>query len=41
MKKFAAFLAIVVLLSLLLQSCGVSEQCAAYGEHKRYRVESR
>jgi uncharacterized lipoprotein YehR (DUF1307 family) len=41
MKKFAALLAIVVILSILLSACGASEQCAAYGEYKHYRVESR
>ncbi len=41
MKKLATFLVAIVLLVLLLQSCGVSDQCAAYGEYKRYRVESR
>ncbi len=41
MKKFAAFLAAIVILSILLASCGSTEQCAAYGEHNRYKVESR
>jgi len=41
MKKIAAFLATIVILTILLQSCGSTDQCAAYGEHKRYRVESR
>jgi major membrane immunogen (membrane-anchored lipoprotein) len=41
MKKIAAFLATIVILSILLTACGSSEQCAAYGEYKKYRVESR
>lgn len=41
MKKIAALLATVVILTILLSSCGTSEQCAAYGEASRYRVESR
>ncbi|HNX43216.1 MAG TPA: hypothetical protein PLJ84_00210 [Bacteroidales bacterium] len=41
MKKIAALLATVVILSILLSSCSTSEQCAAYGEASRYRVESR
>jgi len=41
MKKIAAFLATIVILSILLTACGSSEQCAAYGEYKHYRVESR
>jgi len=41
MKKIAAFLATLIILTILLSACGSSEQCAAYGEYKRYRVESR
>ena len=41
MKKIAAFLVTIVILSILLASCGTTEQCAAYGEYKHYRVESR
>jgi len=41
MKKIAALLATIVILTILLSSCGSSEQCAAYGEYKQYRVESR
>jgi hypothetical protein len=41
MKKIAAFFATIVILAILLSSCGSSEQCAAYGEYKQYRVESR
>jgi len=41
MKKIAAILATIVILTILLQACGSTEQCAAYGEYKRYRVESR
>jgi hypothetical protein len=41
MKKIAAFLATVVILTILLSSCGSSEKCAAYGEYKDYKVETR
>ena len=41
MKKIAAFLATIVILTIMLSSCGSSEQCAAYGEYKQYRVESK
>jgi hypothetical protein len=41
MKKIAALLATIVILTILLSSCGTSEQCAAYGEYKQYKVESR
>jgi hypothetical protein len=41
MKKIAAFLATIIILTILLSSCGSTENCAAYGEYKRYRVESR
>jgi len=41
MKKIAALLATLVILSILLTSCGSTENCAAYGEYKQYRVESR
>jgi|APHig6443717817_1056837.scaffolds.fasta_scaffold08578_2 major membrane immunogen (membrane-anchored lipoprotein) len=41
MKKIAALLATIVILSILLTSCGSTENCAAYGEYKQYRVESR
>jgi hypothetical protein len=41
MKKIAAFLATIVILTILLSSCGSSEKCAAYGEYKDYRVETK
>jgi hypothetical protein len=41
MKKVALLLASVVILGIILSSCRSSEQCAAYGEAKKYRVESR
>jgi major membrane immunogen (membrane-anchored lipoprotein) len=41
MKKIAALLATIVIISILLTSCGSTENCAAYGEYKQYRVESR
>jgi major membrane immunogen (membrane-anchored lipoprotein) len=41
MKKIAALLATVVILTILLSSCGSSEKCAAYGEYKDYKVENR
>jgi len=41
MRRIAAFFATVLLLTILLTSCGSTEQCAAYGEHNRYKVESR
>jgi len=41
MKKIAAFLATIVILTILLSACGSSEKCAAYGEYKDYRVETR
>jgi hypothetical protein len=41
MKKIAAFLATIVILTIMLSSCGSTEQCAAYGEYKQYRVESK
>lgn len=41
MKKIAAFFATIIILTILLSSCGSTENCAAYGEYKRYRVESR
>jgi hypothetical protein len=41
MKKIAALLATIVILSIVLTSCGSTENCAAYGEYKQYRVESR
>lgn len=41
MKKIAALLATIVILTILLTSCGSTENCAAYGEYKQYRVESR
>lgn len=41
MKKIAAFFAALIITTLILSACGSSEQCAAYGEYKRYRVESR
>ena len=41
MKKLAALLATVVILTILLSSCGSSEKCAAYGEYKDYKVETR
>jgi hypothetical protein len=41
MKKIAAFLATIVILTILLSSCGSSEKCAAYGEFKQYKVEAK
>lgn len=41
MKRIAVFFATLILLAILITSCGSSEQCAAYGEHNRYKVESR
>ena len=41
MKKIAALLATIVILTILLSSCGTSDQCAAYGEYKQYRVETK
>jgi uncharacterized lipoprotein YehR (DUF1307 family) len=41
MKKIAAFFATIIILSIMLAACGSSENCAAYGEYKKYRVESR
>lgn len=41
MKKIALFLATVILLGIVLSSCRTGEQCAAYGEAKKYRVERR
>jgi len=41
MKKIAAFLATIVILTILLSSCGASDKCAAYGEYKDYRVETK
>jgi uncharacterized protein HemY len=41
MKKIALLLATVLLLGIVLSSCKSSQQCAAYGEAKKFRVESR
>jgi hypothetical protein len=41
MKKIAALLATIVIITIMLTSCGSTENCAAYGEYKQYRVESR
>jgi hypothetical protein len=41
MKKIAALLATVVILTILLSACGTSDKCAAYGEYKDYRVETK
>jgi len=41
MKKIAAFLAAIIITTIILSACGSTEQCAAYGEYKKYRVESR
>lgn len=41
MKKIALLLATVILLGIILSSCRSSQQCAAYGEAKKYRVESK
>lgn len=41
MKKIAAFLASIIIISIMLSSCGSSEKCAAYGEYKDYKVETR
>jgi hypothetical protein len=41
MKKIAAFLATIIILTILLSSCGSSEKCAAYGEFKQYKVEAK
>ena len=40
-NKIAAFLAILVILTIIITSCSTTENCAAYGEYKKYRVESR
>lgn len=39
--KVAAALAIIVILVIIVTSCSTTEDCAAYGEYKKYRVESR
>ncbi len=40
MKKIKViFLLALVVSALVLSSCRSSEQCAAYGEYKKYRVE--
>lgn len=41
MKKIAALLASIVILTILLSSCGSSDKCAAYGEYKQYRVDAK
>ncbi|MFA5972560.1 MAG: hypothetical protein WC780_09435 [Lentimicrobiaceae bacterium] len=41
MKKIAALLATIVILTIMLSSCGTSDKCAAYGEYKQYRAESK
>ena len=41
MKKTAALLASIVILTILLSACGTSEKCAAYGEYKDYRTETK
>jgi hypothetical protein len=41
MKKIALLLITVILLGIVFSSCRSTEKCAAYGEAKNYRVESR
>jgi hypothetical protein len=40
-KKLAIMLSVVTITVILLSSCKSAEQCAAYGEHSKYKVESR
>lgn len=39
MKKFAVIIAVALLMGILLQSCKTAEDCPAYGESRKFKVE--